>query len=188
MLESCLPATGPEGWVIALLVAVGVVLLVAGAVFLARSKARMAMLMVPVAALALVLAAPAQPSQAIAPIPGFTVPGDWHHGSTIEFDPDDPYTPEQLAALEQLDELTSQTTFLIEVVGDGEGETGTLPDSALEFEGFLPVIDGDTFDALAGDWEFPILMTVTFTSNYVDDCGKPAQTVIVWTGQVAFPA
>lgn len=198
MLESCLPATGPDSWVIALLVAIGVVLVVAGAIFVARSKARVALLLVPVAALTLVLAAPAQPSQAAAAaIPSFTIPGGWDWNNPDQTWDSGTPTSEQLEWLGLLDEIQENedgvvvTTVVALVNNNDASENGTIDPSNV----LIPVatgvasVDGDAVDDLIDSWDsLNIEMTVTVTFDYHDGCGKPLQTVVQWTGDLGFVA
>ncbi len=141
MLEPpAFPPPAPTKGLIALFVALSVVLLVAGVFFIARSKKAMALLLIPVAALTLVLGAPAQPSLAAA-IPGFTVgsPDGTHwsiDGAQLALrDGADPValTPEQAAVVQQLlDILGSQSgsseAFVVDLVNnEPPNQTAQLP-------------------------------------------------------------
>jgi LPXTG-motif cell wall-anchored protein len=202
VLESCLPATGPDEGLIALFIALSVVLVVGGVFFLVGSKKRaIALLLIPAAALTFALGAPAQPSQA-ASIPGFTVgsPDETHWSIdttqlVLRDGADDVVlTAEQDAIVQQLlDILGSQPgsseAFVAHLVNnDPPNQTADLPagNAALN-PGGVATVTASAVDTVIDSWDtVDVTLTVTWTVSYSDECGKPAQTVITYTGFIPF--
>lgn len=199
MLATCLPATGIDTWIIALLAGVALVLLVAGFVALKSAKARIAVLAIaPLALLGVAATAPVSPAQALeSAYEGFTIPG-W----TAEINEEDPSmsvylsdaaTPEQEATLTALEGMVTEGTAVRSAVATVQSEdlseTIVLDGSSWffwEFDYEVAVFYDDFWFAVT-ELENPIgelPLTVTFTYDYTDDCDRPLQTVIVYTGTI----
>jgi LPXTG-motif cell wall-anchored protein len=197
MPAACLPATGPEQWTVMLLLGVAAVLLAAGVVAMRTARGRVALALIPLAILGLAVSAPAQPAQAAeSAFPGFTIDATWYpvDGPDNDWVQDASLTPEQeatFAALQQIlaNEPGATLTVAIHLAnGNPPNQQADLPDDAATFIDGLPIVLASAVDPVRVAWDSTgIQMTVTYTVDYHDPCGKPLQTVLVYTGQLATP-
>lgn len=203
MPAACLPATGIDTWTIALLIAGAAMLLAMGVVAVRRSRRGIALGIVPLLLLGVVLAAPAAPAQAITvAYPGFTVgttdiddPSPWFESPDNVWALDQALTPEQEATLADLAEMINADDASL-TIGDVQfatlvdpPQTTTQPSSSVVFaaELYYPTVTSEAVDAAVDALnDLNLSMTVTYTYDYQDDCGRPLQTVIVFTGLLAF--
>ena len=198
---ACLPATGSDNTtLIVVAVALAALLLTAGIIAVTKSKGRIALLMLPVVALALVLGgAPAKSAQAVeTAYAGFTIPG-WTYEPGEDGPADDLYvsdaaSAEQEVTLTALEDMntagTATRTTVVTVQSDDLSESVTLDGSSWFFLGvdFQTAVFYDDFWTGVDELEDEIgnlPLTVTHTYDYKDSCGKPLQTVVVYTGTIA---
>lgn len=189
----CLPATGLDGGSIAIAALLAVAIIAIGIVALRRNKAAAAMVLVPVAVLALAFGGTTTSAQAVtAKIADFTVSETWTF-----VDPD--YLSEvadaaELELFDTLDALVTDPNSLVYTLTlsseDGLETIAMDPSADADFDASGQVaVDGSAVFAAQALLEDPygdLLLTYTITAPYIDDCGNPLSTVITWTGTVFF--
>lgn len=187
MLDTCLPATGPDFLALMLLAVLAAALIAAGWMLRRSSRARVALVLTPLLLLGgagglAVTAAPAAHA-AQAQIPGFEVAGQWRPLGDWVFG--HLYTPEQEAALAQLAALGdgATVTTTVELAGP-HGESATLALEHLAFIEGLPTLDFDEVKTITALWQPPPHAKVTRTVTYPDGCGATLTTVLRWSGSL----
>lgn len=198
---TCLVATGTDQSIlIVMLLGVAAVLFAAGIVAVRSAKARAALIVIPVLLLAGAAIVPAAPAQAVtAKIADTVMSTEWHYDDYPDIDSDVPTAAnfelfQQAAALQQAAGTIPVYQTFITWPGDNVNDPETFeanPNIAgLDASNAVAELDaGDVQDAI-DDWWFPLQdetavygLTVTITFNYVDDCGKPLQTVFTYSGE-----
>lgn len=205
-MTACLPATGLDGGVLAILFVAATLLLIAGGVLIARKRSRIALLLVPVAAIALVLGGTgAQPAQAVTTaIPSVTIgatdyPDDYTvwtwNGMDSTYELEAPLPPQLTATVEALTQLyadgkitgVTQSPLRFAQI---EAPFGTfeVAEPDVYYTDNLPVITEADVDEALDSFESlnPMSATLSVTYTYNDDCGAPLQTTITWTGLLFF--
>lgn len=202
--DACLPATGIDNWTILLLVGVAMLLIVAGVLAVKKAKGRLAMVLAPLAILGLVVAAPASPAQALeTAIPNYSFSDTWTvSGSVVDWDAlSENATGQALIDSQTLydmevDGSATKTVSLVAVANPNPGGTYTFPgptypwsyddtDFSVLLEGSGPGGLNTAFTLLQDNTN--VAVTLTFTYDYEDQCGKPLQTVLTYTGSVTAP-
>lgn len=201
---ACLPATGSDNMtLIVMLVGLAAILMIAGVIAVKKSKGRIALLLLPVAALALVLgAAPAKPAQALeTAIPSFSFSDTWTvSGGILDWDAlSEDATGAALADMQTLEDMVvegtaTKSTSLTVASSPDPSDTYTfqvVPGSFDDFD-FSYTIPGtgpnslDTAIDLLED-STNLVTVLTFTYDYKDSCDRPLQTVVTYTGEVTAP-
>lgn len=197
---SCLAATGADqSMLLILLLGVAAVLLAAGVLAVRSARGRVALAVLPLLLVVGVSVAPTSSAQAVtAKIPDTVMSTEWNYDGP-DITSDVPSAGnfalfEQAAALQQAaGKLPIYRTFITWPGTDefpGAETFEVVPNIAgLDASNAVVELDEiDVEDALV-DWWFPLPMeravytlTVTITFDYLDDCGKPLQTVFTYTG------
>jgi hypothetical protein len=200
MTEVCLAATGQEQWPFIALALVAVALLTVGAVLIARKRGRAVLFVAPLAVLALVAGGTvAQPAQAVtAKISDTVMSTEWNY-DWPDITSDVPSASnfalfEQAAMLQQAAGTVPTYRTFITWPGSEEfpgAETfEVVPNIAgLDASNGVGEINGDDVEDAIIEWWSPLALqrsvytlTMTVTFDYLDDCGKPLQTVFTYTG------
>lgn len=189
----CLPATGLDGGSIALIAVLAVAIIAVGVIALRRNKAAAAFILVPLAVLALAFGGTATSAEAVqAKIPDFTVSTVWTP-SGPDYVSNAP-TAQQLTDLQTLEELsTTEADFTLTLFNAARTQGQSIPTvnaSAAVGTGIAEVdaaaVDTAQDAIVPGFGDLPLEYTITF--HYLDDCGNPLTTTVVWTGTVNFLA
>ncbi len=194
-VSTCLAETGVDATPLVILAVLAVVLLAAGVLALRTSKARIALVLLPVALLALAFGgATANTAQAAPPaqkIADFTVSDTWTYD-----DPDFTSEPATVASLEKLAQLedwvieygtlTSQVVTMTNEDGT-ESADATAAISGYDFATGSFRFDAALLEDVASELGFGLLtLTVQVTWPYFDECAKPISTVTTWTGTLDY--
>jgi len=173
---------------------------IAGIGAVKSAKARIAVLAIaPLALLGVAATAPASPAQAVeSAYDGFTIPGWTYEPNeqepTLSLYLSDPATSEQEATLTALEDGVTEGSVIrstvVTVQSADLSETVVLDGSSWFFWEFdyQVAVFSNAFWQGASELENPfgeLPLTVTFTYDYADDCDRPLQTVIVYTGTIA---
>jgi LPXTG-motif cell wall-anchored protein len=193
MPAACLPATGIDNWTILLLVIIAAVLMAAGVVAVKKSSGRVALAIAPLILLGLVIAAPAPAAQAVeSAIPDFTASEDWTYTSPPEVFNSDAPTPEQVTLLAELEALAEAPggTFSLSttlVNNFNPAQFGPLDGASVSSVTGVATVPADDLIALADEWGTgSVTLSVTVVFGYPDQCGKPLQTTVLYTGTIQF--
>lgn len=200
--QACLPATGADQTHIVLLATLAVLLLAAGAIAMAKTRGRIALVLIPVAILALVVGAPGAPARALeTAIPNYSFSDTWTvSGDVVAWDA----TSEDATGQALVD---SQTLYDMEVDGSATKTVSLVvsngPNPANTYTFQIPPWLYDDFDfstLIPGTGPNSIStamtllqdttnldMVLTFTYDYKDSCNRPLQTVLTYTGTVTAP-
>ena len=202
--QACLPATGSDNMtLIVVLVGLAAILLAAGVIAVTKSRGRIALLMLPVVALALVLgAAPAKPAQALeTAIPGFSFSDTWTtQGGILDWTvTSEDATGAALANMQTLEDMVvdgtaTKTTSLTVASSPDPGDLYTFQvvpgsfddfDFSYEIPGTGPNSLGTAIALLEDSTQ--LATNLTFTYDYKDSCNRPLQTVVIYSGLVTAP-
>ncbi len=198
--QACLPATGSDNMMlIIVLVSLAAILLAAGVIAVKKSRGRMALLL-PVAALALVLgAAPAKQAVALeTAIPAFSFSDTWTtEGTIVDWDvTSEDATGPALVDMQTLEDMVvegtaTKTTSLTVASSPDPGDLYTfqiVPGFFDDFD-FSYEIPGtgpnslSTAIALLDNDSTNLTTILTFTYDYKDSCNRPLQTVVTYSGR-----
>jgi hypothetical protein len=195
-VSTCLAETGVDATPLVILAVLAVVLLAAGVLALRTSRARIALVLLPVALLALAFGgvATANPAQAAPPaqkIADFTVSDTWTYD-----DPDFTSEPASVASLEKLAQLedwvieygTLTSQVVIMTTEDGtESADATAAINGYDSATATFRFDDELLEDVASELGFGLLtLTVQVTWPYFDECAKPISTVTTWTGTIDY--
>lgn len=202
---ACLPATGSDNMtIIVTLVGLAAILMVAGVIAVTKSKGRIALLLLPVAALALVLgAAPAKPAQALeTAIPSFSFSDTWITNGVNVVDWNvlsENATGQALTDMQTLEDMvvegtaTKSTSLTVASSPDPSDlyTFAVVPGFFDDFD-FSYSIPGDGPNSLetaitALQDDTALTTVLTFTYDYKDSCNRPLQTIVTYTGLVTAP-
>ena len=202
-LPACLPATGLDATPLALLAVLALVLLVGGVIALRSQRARVATVLLPLAALALVFGATASsaPAQAVPPtakIADFTVSDTWTEIAATVYE-SEAASPADAASLAQLEDWAAEfavvPTYAITLTSQNGAETVSVSDDALLSFAATGVVGLGQAEVDAAQQTLTppnrygnLTLTLTYTWPYYDQCANALSTVTTWTGAVFYPA
>lgn len=200
----CLAETGSDGGILSVLLIASAVLLIAGGVLLARKRTRVALLLVPVTALALVLGAPAVPqAQAATPIPSVDIGGTGEGGNYSWWTFDelqetwwlnaDLTVQAQLSTI-ALSELDAKHEIISVVQGpltftqtEEPFDTFEIADPVVTYVEPLPIVRNDDVQSAFDHFDdLDLALSTWMTWTYLDDCGELTSTTFTWTGLFLF--
>lgn len=201
--QACLPATGADQTLlIVLALGVAAVLLAAGVLAVAKTRGRVALVLIPIAALALVVGSAPKPAQALeTAIPSFSFSDTWTMEQTLEDWSilSEDATGQALADMQTLEDMvvegTAVKTFALTVSSSPDPADTyvfqVVPGFFDDFD-FSYRIPGtgpnslDTAITLLED-STDLEAVLTFTYDYKDSCNRPLQTVVTYTGEFSAP-
>lgn len=201
MPAACLPATGPDQWMIFLLLGIAAMLIIGGLIAVRNAKGRIAMFaLAPLALLGVAVAAPAAPAQALeTAIPNFSFSDTWDiDGNVAVWDAtSEDATGQALADMQTLEDMVvegsaTKTASLVASTSDSNVyQFQVVPGSFDDFD-FSYVVPGNGANSL--DTAFSLLeddvnvsLVLTFVYTYHDQCNRPLQTTVTYTGLVSVP-
>lgn len=199
--SACLPATGPDQWVIMLLVGLAALLIVGGLFAVKSAKGRIATFAIaPLALLGVLVAAPATPAQALeTAIPNFSFSDSWTvNGGILDWTAtSEDATGQALADMQTLEDMvvdgsaTKSTSLVASTSQANSYQFQTVPGSFDDFD-FSYRIPGTGPNSL--NTAFTLLedntgvdVVLTFVYDYKDQCNRPLQTTVTYTGTVTAP-
>lgn len=187
VLESCLPATGLPLDQLAIVAAIALVLVVGGIVALRTTKGRVALLLLPLAFIALVFGGASAPAQAYTTaIPSATVSTVWNEsGPVLVSDSPSAENAANIDTLFNATDVTESVALTLNGVEYTDAPFWSIFPPTYEID--MMVIDVQDFAITEGMpyGNLPLVLSITY--DYQDECGKPLQTVFTYTGTFNFP-
>ena len=183
MLETCLPATGLPLDQFALVAAVALIFVAGGIVALRKTKGRVALLLLPIAFVALVFGGAATPAQAYTEaIPSATVSTVWNvSGPYLVSDSANAENAANIGTLFNATDVTESTALTLGGIPYTGGPFWSIfPNEGYVIDMLSINVQSFAYDAELPFGDYPLVLTITY--DYEDECGEPLQTVFTYSG------